>query len=192
MRINKCRGCKKNTLKKLFSLGDMCFTGKFPHKDQTIKKKPITVVICLNCNLVQLNHTFDLKYLYGPDYGYRTGINKTMLNHVKGVSKKLSKITNLKKNDSVLDIASNDGSLLNFYNKSIFTVGIDPILNKYINEYKNINIKISDFFQLIKYKKKLKKNLKLLRHYQFSMILLTQINFSKMQKNSLLKMEFFY
>ena len=97
MRINKCRGCKKSTLKKLFSLGDMYFTGKFPHKGQTIKKKPITVVICLNCNLVQLNHTFDLKYLYGPDYGYRTGINKTMLNHVKGVSNKLSKITNLKK-----------------------------------------------------------------------------------------------
>ena len=48
MRINKCRGCKKNTLKKLFSLGDMCFTGKFPRKDQKIKKKPITV-ICSNC-----------------------------------------------------------------------------------------------------------------------------------------------
>jgi len=162
MRINKCRGCKKSTLKKLFSLGDMCFTGKFPHKGQTIKKKPITVVICLNCNLVQLNHTFDLKYLYGPDYGYRTGINKTMLNHVKGVSKKLSKITNLKKNDSVLDIASNDGSLLNFYNKSIFTVGIDPILNKYINEYKNINIKISDFFSANKIQKKTKKKFKII------------------------------
>ena len=77
MKINKCRGCKKNTLKKLFSLGDMCFTGKFPHKGQKIKKKPITVVICSNCTLVQLFHNFDLKYLYGPDYGYRTGVNKT-------------------------------------------------------------------------------------------------------------------
>ena len=162
MRINKCRGCKKNTLKKLFSLGDMCFTGKFPYKGQTIKKKPITVVICFNCNLVQLNHTYDLKYLYGPDYGYRTGINKTMLNHVKDVSKKLSKITNLKKNDSVLDIASNDGSLLNFYNKNIFTVGIDPILNKYINEYKDINIKISDFFSANKIQKKTKKKFKII------------------------------
>ena len=162
MRINKCRGCKKNTFKKLFSLGDMCFTGKFPYKGQTIKKKPITVVICFNCNLVQLNHTYDLKYLYGPDYGYRTGINKTMLNHVKDVSKKLSKITNLKKNDSVLDIASNDGSLLNFYNKNIFTVGIDPILNKYINEYKDINIKISDFFSANKIQKKTKKKFKII------------------------------
>ncbi len=162
MRINKCRGCKKKTLKKLFSLGDMCFTGKFPRKDQIIKKKPISVVICSNCNLVQLNHTFDLKYLYGPDYGYRTGINKTMLNHVNGVAKKLSKKTKLKKNDSVLDIASNDGSLLNFYNKNIFTVGIDPILNKYIDQYKNINIKISDFFSATKVKKKTKKKFKII------------------------------
>ena len=44
MRINKCRGCKKNTLKKLFSLGDMCFTGKFPRKGQKINRKPLDQV----------------------------------------------------------------------------------------------------------------------------------------------------
>ncbi len=162
MKINKCRGCKKNTLKKLFSLGDMCFTGKFPHKGQKIKKKPITVVICSNCTLVQLFHNFDLKYLYGPDYGYRTGVNKTMMNHVKDVAKKLSKKTKLEKNDSVLDIASNDGSLLNFYNKNIFTVGIDPILNKYLEKYKNINIKIPDFFSANKIQKRTKKKFKII------------------------------
>ena len=50
---------------------------------QKIKKEPITLVLCEHCELVQSGHNFDLKYLYGPDYGYRTGINKTMLNHVK-------------------------------------------------------------------------------------------------------------
>ena len=72
MKLQKCRCCKKNTLSKLFSLGEMCFTGKFPKKNQIIKKKPIDLVICKNCELVQLGHNFDLKYLYGPDYGYRT------------------------------------------------------------------------------------------------------------------------
>mgnify|MGYP001161470792 FL=1 len=152
MRINKCRGCKKNTLKKLFSLGDMCFTGKFPRKNQKIQKKPITLVLCKYCELVQLGHNFDLKYLYGPDYGYRTGINKTMLNHVRNVVFYLSKKTNLKKKDMVLDIASNDGSLLNFYKKNIKTFGIDPILNKYKKNYKNINYKIADFFSATKIK----------------------------------------
>lgn len=146
MRINKCRACKKNTLKKLFSLGNMCFTGKFPRKNQKIRKKPISLVLCKNCELVQLGHNFDLKYLYGPDYGYRTGINKTMLDHVKGVVKYLSKKTQIKKNELVLDIASNDGSLLKYYNSGIIKCGIDPILDKYINEYKDVNFKISSFF----------------------------------------------
>ena len=157
MKITKCRICKKKSLKKLFSLGNMCFTGKFPTINQKIEKKPITLVICKRCELVQLGHNFDLKYLYGPDYGYRTGINKTMLNHVRKVVKILTKKTNLKKKDYVLDIASNDGSLLNFYNKNINTFGIDPILNKYRENYKQTKYQISDFFSAQKIKKITKK-----------------------------------
>ena len=162
MRIKNCRACSKSKLKKVFSLGKMCFTGKFPRANQKIDKETIDLVICPNCELVQLGHNFDLKYLYGPDYGYRTGINKTMTNHVKEVVKNLSRITKLKKNDHVLDIASNDGSLLNFYNRSIITFGIDPILNKYIKSYKNINYKISNFFSAKKVKEKIKKKFKII------------------------------
>ena len=162
MRIKKCRACKKNKLKRLFSLGSLCFTGKFPSIYQKIKKGPIELVICNECELVQLAHNFNLKYLYGPDYGYRTGINKTMLNHVKQVVKNLSKLTKLKKNDCVLDIASNDGSLLNYYNKNIITFGIDPILDKYKNDYQNINYKVSDFFSANKVINKTKRKFKII------------------------------
>ena len=119
MRINHCRTCKSKKLVTLFSLGNLSFTGKFASWGKKIKKKPITLIMCKNCDLVQLAHNYDLQYLYGPDYGYRTGINKTMLNHVKKVTQILGKLTSLKKNDMVLDIASNDGSLLNFYRDSI-------------------------------------------------------------------------
>ncbi len=162
MKIKKCRSCKKTKFQKLFSLGNLSFTGKFPSADQTIKKKPITLIICNNCELVQLDHNFDLRYLYGPDYGYKTGINKTMLNHVKKVTKYLSKKTKLKNYEFVLDIASNDGSLLKSYNKNINTFGIDPILNKYKNEYKNINFKISDFFSANKVISKTRKKFKII------------------------------
>ena len=97
MKIKKCRICKSTNLKELFSFGKLCFTGKFPSKSQNIKKEPITLIICKTCELVQLGHSFDLNYLYGPDYGYRTGINKTMLNHVKKVVINLSKKTKVKK-----------------------------------------------------------------------------------------------
>ena len=63
MKIKNCRVCKSKKLKKLFSLGKMCFTGKFPNERQEIQKQPIELIICGNCNLVQLGHNFDLKYL---------------------------------------------------------------------------------------------------------------------------------
>ena len=52
----------------------------------------------------------------------------------------------MKKNDYVLDIASNDGTLLNFYPRNIVKCGVDPILKKYINNYKKVKFKINDFF----------------------------------------------
>ena len=162
MKITNCRICKKKNLKKLFSLGNLCFTGKFPSKNQKIKKGPIDLVLCKNCELVQLGHNFDLNYLYGPDYGYRTGINKTMLNHVSSVVKNVSKIARLKKKDHVLDIASNDGSLLKSYKKGIITFGIDPILNKYKDQYQNINYSVSDFFSAKNVMNKTKKKFKII------------------------------
>ncbi len=162
MKLRRCRICKKDNLKTLFSLGNLSFTGKFPSKNQNIKKKPITLIICKNCELVQLGHNFDLKYLYGPDYGYRTGINKTMTSHVKKVVEDLSKKTKIKKKDIVLDIASNDGTLLNFYKKNIITFGIDPILKKYKENYENINFKIADFFSATKIFKITKKKFKII------------------------------
>ena len=54
--------------------------------------------MCRNCKLVQLDRNFiDPKYLYGKDYGYRSGINKTMTEHLTKTTKELSNLINLKK-----------------------------------------------------------------------------------------------
>jgi len=160
MELKKCRNCKSHDLKKLFSLGNQSYTGKFIKKSEKVKKAFINLAICEECKLVQLKDKYSLKYMYGPDYGYRTGINKTMTNHVRDVTKYLSKISKLKNNDHVLDIASNDGTLLNFYNKKIVTFGVDPILNKYKKYYRKINFFSNNFFSkkiiLSKTKKKFK------------------------------------
>ena len=146
MKIKKCRICNSKSLRSLFSLGKMKFTGKFPKKNQSIPSGDVDLVLCDKCKLVQLKDNFNLKYLYNKDYGYRTGINLTMRKHVKSVVKKISKKVNLKKKDCVLDIASNDGTLLSYYKKDVITFGIDPLVNKYKNNYKDIKFKISDFF----------------------------------------------
>ena len=156
MKLKKCRNCHCRKLSKLFSLGKLSFTGKFPKNIKTnIKKTELTLVICEKCSLVQLNNNYNLKYLYGPDYGYRTGINKTMTEHMKNIRDSLLSKINLKKNDCILDIASNDGTLLNSFNKKLYKVGIDPLVNKYKRFYKNIDCKISDFFSADKIIKKI-------------------------------------
>jgi hypothetical protein len=113
--------------------------------------------------LVQLQEKFNPKYLYGDDYGYRSGVNLTMRNHLGSISKLLTKKSNLKKGDYVLDIASNDGTLLNSYKKNeIIKVGIDPILNKFNKYYKFINYKINNFFSYKVVRRKIKKNFKII------------------------------
>ncbi len=149
-----CRNCKNKKLEKLFSLGSLSFTGKFAKN----KKAEISLVKCKNCSLVQLNKSFNPKYLYGKDYGYRSGINKTMTTHLTNTVKLLSKKSKLKKNEYVLDIASNDGTLLNQYKKGVIKVGIDPIINKFSKYYKSINYAINDFFSLKSIKRNKLKN----------------------------------
>ena len=153
MKIKQCRICNSKSLRNLFSLGKMKFTGKFPKKNQRIPSGDVDLVICRKCSLVQLKDNFNLNYLYNKDYGYRTGINLTMRRHVKSVVGKISKRAKLKSNDYVLDIASNDGTLLSYYKKSIKTFGIDPLVNKYKIDYKNIDYKIADFFSYEKIRK---------------------------------------
>jgi 2-polyprenyl-3-methyl-5-hydroxy-6-metoxy-1,4-benzoquinol methylase len=149
MKINKCRNCYKSNLKDLFSLGKLSYTGKFSKNyEKDIKKTKITLAICNSCFLVQLRDSYNLKYLYNQSYGYRTGINKTMINHMKDIKKILCKKTKIKSGDYVLDIASNDGTLLNLYSRDIIKVGIDPLIKKYQKFYNNIQYKIPSFFSL--------------------------------------------
>ena len=162
MKIKNCRNCKNTELFDLFSLGKISFTGRFPNTiHQNVPKAYLNVLMCKKCKLVQLDRNFDLNYLYGKSYGYRTGINKTMTDHVKKIVRKCSALVKLKSKQYVLDIGSNDATLLNFYANDIIKVGVDPLVNKYKKFYKKINYKISNFFKIkdiekIKIKKKFK------------------------------------
>ena len=159
MKIKNCRNCKNTELFDLFSLGKISFTGRFPNTiRQNVPKAYLNVLMCKKCKLVQLDRNFDLNYLYGKSYGYRTGINKTMTDHVKKIVRKCSALVKLKSKQYVLDIGSNDATLLNFYANDIIKVGVDPLVNKY---KKFFNYKISNFFKIkdiekIKIKKKFK------------------------------------
>ena len=102
MIISNCRNCNSNLLKKIFSFGNLSYTGKFPSKqNEKVLSGYLNILICKKCNLVQLDRNFKKEILYGDDYGYRTGINKTMTNHVKDVVVSLQKKIKLKRGDLV-------------------------------------------------------------------------------------------
>ncbi len=161
--IKYCRSCKSSDLRKIFSLGNLFFTGKFPKINQKIPKGKLELLICNKCKLTQLSKNFSLKYMYNKDYGYQSGINEAMVKHLKSVVDLVNKFIKLSKNDLVLDIASNDGTLLNLYKKkNIIKFGIDPTLNKFKKNYVNINLKSCNFFSKEIFFKKSKQKAKVI------------------------------
>jgi hypothetical protein len=146
-KLTECRNCKCNIFLDLFSLGKLSFSGKFAEsQNENIPKDFINLIICKECKLVQLDRNFNPKYLYGKDYGYRSGINKTMTNHLHETAIKIEKLARLRSGDCVIDIASNDGTLLNGYKKNLVLVGIDPIINKFSQYYKKNSYLVNNFF----------------------------------------------
>ena len=152
-KITHCRLCYSKKLKQIINFGSICLSSAFPYKNSKFNKIiPMIFGICKNCRSVQLLHNYDLKALYNNDYGYRSGINQSMIDHITSITNDIKKIIKFKIGDYVLDIASNDATLLKSYKFSkINYVGIDPTINKYKKFYpKNFKTK-STLFSKNKY-----------------------------------------
>tara|TARA_Y100001958_G_C21240109_1_gene567549 strand:+ start:2360 stop:3592 length:1233 start_codon:yes stop_codon:yes gene_type:complete len=134
-----CRCCGSTKLKRYLDFGNMYLSTAFPKmKKNSLRKIPMELEICHKCKLAQLAHNYELSKLYNDNYGYKSGINKSMKNHLKNITLEAISCKPLRKNDIVLDIASNDGTLLKNYNRNLIRVGIDPVIKKYRKNYKNI------------------------------------------------------
>lgn len=153
-KIKFCRSCKSEKILKLFSLGEQFYTGIFPRAKKTIiPKGNLALIICKFCNLVQLDENFSSKKMYGLNYGYRTSLNQSMRNHIINKNQYLDQILKLKKNDTILDIGSNDGTFLNSFKKNKFKlIGIDPTIKKFSKYYRNDIIKSAKFFSYNNFK----------------------------------------
>lgn len=152
--IQKCRICGNPLLITVIDLGSQALSGRFPKKDDPDPPKaPLVLVKCDNeknpdaCGLVQLKHSVDPGEMYGNEYGYRSGINKTMSDHLAGIVQKATGIVRLGLDDIVLDIGSNDCTLLKSYNRAdIRRIGIDPGGDQFRKYYPDDIRLVSDFF----------------------------------------------
>ena len=150
-KIEKCRVCGNEHYSTVLDLGNQYLSGIFPKSvDPDMYRGPLKLVKCDEltggCGHVQLEHTFDLPTMYGDDYGYRSGLNVSMVNHLRGKYEKISQFVNLQPNDIVIDIAGNDGTFLGFFPSTLKLVSIDPTSKKFSQYFDNHVNYIADFF----------------------------------------------
>jgi cyclopropane fatty-acyl-phospholipid synthase-like methyltransferase len=152
--INACRICDSSGLESIIHLGDQCFTGIFPkNPDAPLASAPLELVKCSRCGLVQLHHNFAPAMLYGPTYGYRSGLNKSMVEHLRAKAANLQKLCPLHPGDIVLDIGSNDGTSLGFYPDHSRRLGMDPSAEKFRKYYQSGVDLVVDFFSAKNFQK---------------------------------------
>ncbi len=151
-KITQCRICNNTNLAQVVDMGMLALTGVFPRHFDPVEYCPLQLVKCMGdvgetCGLLQLAHNYDLVQLYGDNYGYRSSLNSSMVSHLASIVSLAQKHISLQHGDLVLDIGSNDSTLLQQYSTSgIQRVGIDPTISKFKSFYpKNIDA-IADFF----------------------------------------------
>jgi NDP-4-keto-2,6-dideoxyhexose 3-C-methyltransferase len=150
--IQKCRICGASDLVEVLDLGTQALSGVFPRSPaEPLTSGPLRLVKCsgdgMSCGLVQLQHTYDLAELYGKNYGYRSGLNASMVRHLRGKVGRIIERIQLNRDSLVIDIGSNDATTLKAYPCGAGTlVGVDPTGTKFRDFYPAHVLLIPDFF----------------------------------------------
>ncbi len=110
---------------------------------------PLDLVWCPECSLVQITETVSPEILF-RDYAYFSSFSDTMVTHARTIAEHLIAARGLGQNSLVMEIASNDGYLLQWYNQAgVPVLGIEPASNIAEVAIRERNVPtISEFFGL--------------------------------------------
>ena len=127
----QCRICGSRELIKFLDLGSQPLANSFLRTEkefETEERYPLQVCFCNQCNLVQLSGVVSKEKLFSDYIYFSSGMPK-LSNHFKAYAEDVMGRF-LKPNDFVVEIASNDGILIKFFqDKGFRTLGIDPAAN---------------------------------------------------------------
>ena len=125
-----CRGCDSKLSLTFLNLGTSPIANNLVEIDQLNHKNisfPLHVMTCEKCALVQLGEVISKEILFPPNYTYFSSYSSSWLGHSKIFAEKITTFLELSENDLVVEIASNDGYLLQFFqNNHIKVLGIEP------------------------------------------------------------------
>ncbi|MDM7943737.1 MAG: class I SAM-dependent methyltransferase [Hydrogenophaga sp.] len=151
-KTDRCRICGNHQLERVLNLGEQMLTGVFPReKGADVTRGPLHLVKCTGdgdvCGLLQMEHSYDLGEMYGENYGYRSGLNASMVAHLHNKVKRIMGLVELRDGDLVIDIGSNDSTTLRAYPADgLSLVGVDPTGVKFHSYYPAHVQLIPDFF----------------------------------------------
>lgn len=128
--IDRCQVCSSRDLQPIIDMGfvapcDSLLTEKQLRGGE--KSYPLNLLRCRACGLVQIDYVVDPKELFFPDYPYRSGITETLRRNLHSISAHVSERVGLKAGSLVIDIGSNDGTILEgFKAKGMRVLGVEP------------------------------------------------------------------
>ncbi len=151
--IKKCRACGSEDLFPIISLGNQ-YVVNFVNSVGEGIKCPLDLVLCNHCKLVQLKHDAPPESMWGDQYWYKSGINRMIREDLKDIVNKVKEVSKSEEGDIILDIGSNDGTMLGFYeDEKLSLAGFEPSKNVAREAVsKGFHI-VNDFFNAESFKK---------------------------------------
>jgi SAM-dependent methyltransferase len=127
-----CRACGGASLARFLELGPTPLANAFlraPDEAQAEAAYPLDLYFCNTCTLIQLLDVIDPEVLF-RDYIYVTGTSDTIAAHNVRYAQTVAEVAGLRPADLVVEVASNDGSLLRCFDQpGVRTLGIEPARN---------------------------------------------------------------
>jgi SAM-dependent methyltransferase len=130
--VTTCRGCAREGLRTILDMGPMPLANALLTESQLEDpepKVPLVLAFCTGCSLVQITETVPAELLF-RHYVYFSSFSDTVLHDSRELARRMIRMRGLDGKSKVLEIASNDGYLLQFYKEAgIPVLGIEPAEN---------------------------------------------------------------
>lgn len=130
--IDRCRSCEGTNLETVLDLGTIPLANALLDESELAREEkayPLTLVRCTECALLQLTENVPGEELF-RQYNYRSSFSDTFLRHCETLARRMTDERRLGADALVVDIASNDGYLLQFYRSAgVGILGVEPATN---------------------------------------------------------------
>ena len=147
--LKHCRICGSASLTEVISIPEQFLSPIFIKSNENNElskiKIPLTLILCDGCGLLQLKETTRHDLLY-QNYFYRSATNATMRKDLKSVVDDITQRVHLEDNDYVVDIGSNDGTMLSYFPSFLRRVGVEPAKNIPWNHLDSSIQIVNDYF----------------------------------------------